>query len=73
MGQPEPSFSVWYAFATVAAAADRSDEALQYFGEAANHGHHDAGGMRADNDLKSLHSNPKFQELVAKLRRLPQS
>jgi tetratricopeptide (TPR) repeat protein len=65
------AFSVWYAFACVAAAADQPDNALQYLGEAINHGYKNADGLMADDDLKSLRPNPKFQQLVAELKRPP--
>jgi alpha/beta hydrolase family protein len=62
-------YSVWYAFACVAAAADRPDDALQYLQEAINRGYKNADGMIADDDLKSLRRHPKFQQFVAELRR----
>ena len=59
---------VWDAFAAVAAAANRPDEAMQYLHEAVNHGYNDADALAADDDLKPLHQNPKFQKLIAQLR-----
>jgi eukaryotic-like serine/threonine-protein kinase len=59
---------VWYSFACVAVAANHSDDALTYLQEALNRGDKDADGLMADDDLKSLRSNPKFQHLVAELR-----
>jgi eukaryotic-like serine/threonine-protein kinase len=64
-------FSVWYSFACVAVAANRPDDALQYLREAVNRGYKDANALMADNDLKSLRPNPKFQQLVAELKRSP--
>jgi tetratricopeptide (TPR) repeat protein len=64
-------WSVWYAFACVAAAAGRPDDTLQYLREAVNRGYKDADSMMADDDLKSLRQNPHFQQLVASLRRPP--
>jgi eukaryotic-like serine/threonine-protein kinase len=64
-------WSVWYAFACVAAAADHPDDALQYLREAINRGYTGAEGLTADDDLKNLRHNPHFQELVAALRRPP--
>jgi eukaryotic-like serine/threonine-protein kinase len=64
-------WSVWYDFACVAAAAGRPDDALQYLREAINRGYEDAGGLMADDDLKSLRPKPQFQQLVATLRLPP--
>jgi serine/threonine protein kinase/Flp pilus assembly protein TadD len=64
-------FSVWYSFACVAVAANHDDDALQYLREALNSGYKDADGLMADNSLKNLHPNPKFQQLVAELKRPP--
>jgi eukaryotic-like serine/threonine-protein kinase len=66
-------FEVWYDFACVAVAGKHDDEALQYLAEATNRGYKDADGLMADDDLKNLHSNPKFQELVTALKRPPTS
>ena len=49
---------VWYAFACVAAAANRPDDALQYLREAINRGYKDADALMADDDLKNLRPNP---------------
>jgi serine/threonine protein kinase len=65
-------WSVWYAFACVAAAANRPDDAIQYLREAINRGYEDEDGLMAD-DLKSLRQNPHFQQMVAALRRSPAS
>jgi serine/threonine protein kinase len=62
------TFSLWYAFACVAAAADRPDDALQYLQEAVNRGYKNADGLMADPELKNLHSSPKFQQLIAELK-----
>jgi len=61
----------WYGFACVAAAANHPDDALQYLREAVTLGYHDADGLVADDDLKNLHSNHQFQQLVAELKRPP--
>ena len=61
-------WSVWYSFACVAAAGDRPDDALQYLQEAVNRGFKNADGLRDDDDLKSLRTNPKFRQLAAELR-----
>jgi eukaryotic-like serine/threonine-protein kinase len=65
------AFSVWYAFACVAVAGKHDDDALQYLAEAINRGYKDADGLVADDDLKNLRPNPKFQQLVAELKRSP--
>jgi eukaryotic-like serine/threonine-protein kinase len=70
-GQGDP-FSVWYAFACVAAAANRPDDALNYLREAIGRGYKDAGALVVDDDLKSLRKNPDFQRLVAQLRQSDQ-
>jgi tetratricopeptide (TPR) repeat protein len=64
-------FSVWYSFACVAEAANHPDDALQYLREALNRGYKDADALMADNSLKNLHPNPKFQELIAELKHPP--
>ena len=62
------SWSAWYNFAGVAAAANRPDDALQYLQEAINRGYKNADALMADDDLKSLRSDPRFQQLVAELK-----
>jgi len=62
------AFALWYAFARVAVAGKHNDDALQYLQEAINRGYKDADGLIADDDLKNLHPNPKFQQLVAALK-----
>lgn len=64
-------FTVWYSFACVALAANHPDDALQDLREALNRGYKDADALMADDDLKNLHPNPKFQQLVAELKRPP--
>ncbi len=64
-------FKVWYSFACVATAANHPDDALQYLREAFNRGYKDAGALMADDNLKNLRPNPKFQQLVAELKRPP--
>lgn len=61
-------FQIWYAFACVAAAANRPDDALEYLQEAVNRGYGDADSIVADTDLKILRDNPRFVSLIAKLR-----
>jgi eukaryotic-like serine/threonine-protein kinase len=71
-GQGNP-FQLWYAFACVAAAANRPEESLQYLQEAIDRGFKGADRMSADEDLKTLHSNPRFQRVVAQLRQQAQA
>ena len=52
-------------------AANHADDALQYLREAINRGYKDADGLTTDDDLKKLRPNPKFQQLVAELKRAP--
>jgi non-specific serine/threonine protein kinase/serine/threonine-protein kinase len=65
------SWSAWYDFACVAAAANQSDDAFRYLREAINHGYKDARGLATDDDLRSLRSNPKFQQLLVELKSPP--
>ena len=62
-------FSVWYAFACVAVAANHADDALQYLREAIKRGYKDVDGLTTDNNLKGLRQNPHFREIVAELKR----
>jgi hypothetical protein len=64
-------WSMWYSFACVAAAGNRPDDALQYLQEAVARGYKNADGLAADDDLKNLRRNSRFQGLVATLRRSP--
>jgi eukaryotic-like serine/threonine-protein kinase len=69
-GQGNP-WSVWYAFACVAVAANRPDDAIRYLREAINRGYKDADGLMADDDLKNLRPDPNFQQIVAELKPTP--
>ena len=60
--------SAWYNFAGGAAVAGRRDEAFKYLGQAIDHGYATPGWMAVDNDLKSLHGDPRFEALLAKAR-----
>jgi eukaryotic-like serine/threonine-protein kinase len=66
--QNKPESGAWYNFACGAAIAGHHDEAIQYLGEAVDHGFHDGDGMAGDVDLKSLHGDPRFAALVAESR-----
>ncbi len=63
--------AVWYSYACVAAAANDPDDAVQYLQEAVNRGYKDADALMADNELKTLHPNPRFQQLVTALKQSP--
>ncbi len=54
----------WYDFACGASLAGRMDEALDDLRQAIEHGYTDAAHMRADNDLKALRSDSRFEALV---------
>jgi tetratricopeptide (TPR) repeat protein len=62
------AFSAWYSYACVAIAAERPDDALQFLQEAIHRGYKDADAMTADDDLKDLRHNAKFQQLVTELK-----
>jgi tetratricopeptide (TPR) repeat protein len=64
-------WAVWYAFACVATTANHPDDALQYLREALNRGYKDVDALMADDGLKNLHPNLKFQKLVAELKHPP--
>ena len=59
---------LWYSFGCMAAAAGRRDEALNYLGQAIDHGFRNAQQMETEDDLKSLRNDPRFESLVAKAR-----
>jgi serine/threonine protein kinase/tetratricopeptide (TPR) repeat protein len=59
----------WYAFARMAALTNQPDEALRYLRESTDRGYKDADVLMATDDLRSLRHNPRFQELIAELRR----
>jgi serine/threonine protein kinase len=62
---PELNNSVfWYDFACVAVVAGAHEDALHYLREAVAHGYSDAAHMRMDADLKPLHGDPRFVQLV---------
>ena len=64
---PKVAADAWYGFACGAALAGHRDEALKYLGQAVDHGSPNAD-MATDNDLKSLHGDPRFEALVARAR-----
>jgi eukaryotic-like serine/threonine-protein kinase len=64
----QASASAWYAFACVALAAGRADEAVLYLKEAVRRGYRDVDGLEADEDLRDLRHNPGFLDLVHTLK-----
>jgi hypothetical protein len=62
---------VGYYFACVAAASNHPDDALQFLREAIDNGFKETVYLISEPDLKKLHPNPKFQQLVAELKRAP--
>jgi hypothetical protein len=63
--------SAWYAFACVAVAASRADEAVLYLREAVRRGYRDVDGLEADEDLRDLRHNPGFLDLIHTLKGRP--
>jgi hypothetical protein len=70
MENKEPSTvdMAWYNFACGAAVAGRTDQAIEYLSKAGNGGVGSASGWESDDDLKSLHGDPRFEALLAKAR-----
>ena len=61
-------WSVWYAFACVAAAANHTDDALQFLHEASKRGYINADALAADDDLRSLRRDLRFEQLMTSLK-----
>jgi len=55
----------WYAFACVAAAAGRADEAVGYLQQAVDRGYRNLEALPHDDNFRSLLPDPKFQQLTA--------
>ena len=66
--EPSELANAWYAFACGAAATGHRNEALEYLANAVDHGFAASRWMNTDSDLQSLHSDPRFEALVAKAR-----
>jgi non-specific serine/threonine protein kinase/serine/threonine-protein kinase len=66
--QPGQIAEAWYNFACGAAIAGRQDAAVEYLGQAIDHGFAAPGEIASDDDLKPLHDDPRFNVLVAKAR-----
>ncbi len=67
-GDEQARASAWYAFACVAVAAGRADEAVLYLREAVRRGYRDVDGLEADEDLRELRHHPGFVDLVRTLK-----
>jgi serine/threonine protein kinase len=66
--EPSELAFAWYAFACGAAVTGHRNEALEYLADAVDHGFAASRWMNTDSDLQSLHSDPRFEALVAKAR-----
>jgi serine/threonine protein kinase len=66
--QPATMAEAWYNFACAEAARGRLDEAFAHLNHAIENGLISPGELSADPELKSLHSDPRFDPLVAKAR-----
>jgi eukaryotic-like serine/threonine-protein kinase len=66
--QPATVAEAWYNFACAEAARGRPDEAFADLNHAIENGLISPGELSADPELKSLHTDPRFDALVAKVR-----
>jgi serine/threonine protein kinase len=66
--QPATVAEAWYNFACTEAARGRLDEAFADLNHAIENGLISPGELSADPELKSLHSDPRFDTVVAKAR-----
>jgi eukaryotic-like serine/threonine-protein kinase len=66
--QPATVAEAWYNFACAEAARGRLDEAFSDLNHAIENGLISAGELSADPELKPLHTDPRFDTLVAKAR-----
>jgi eukaryotic-like serine/threonine-protein kinase len=57
---------LWYDLACLAVRTGRRDEAINYLDHAVEAGYDNAPFMRTDEALKSLHSDPRFDRLLAR-------
>jgi len=58
----------WYDYACAAAVAAQLDEAIDHLRQAVSLGYSDSEHMFSDQDLKSLHGDPRFEQLVLDAR-----
>jgi eukaryotic-like serine/threonine-protein kinase len=66
--QPGVLDFAWYNFACAAAITGHRDEAIRYLDQAIDYGYRLPDAIATDNDLKSLHGDPRFAALVVKAR-----
>jgi len=66
--QPATVAEAWYNFACTEAARGRPDEAFADLNHAIENGLISPGQLSADPELKSLHGDPRFDDVVAKAR-----
>ena len=66
--QPATVAEAWYNFACAEAARGRTDEAFADLNHAIENGLISPGELSADPELQSLHSDPRFDAVVAKAR-----
>ena len=59
----------WYMYATVAAVAGHTEDAVRDLREAAKLGFKNYDAMMTEDDLKSLRANSEFQKLLAEMKR----
>ncbi|MGC2330770.1 MAG: serine/threonine-protein kinase [Candidatus Acidiferrales bacterium] len=65
---PGTAAEAWYNYATAEAARGRVDDAFADLNRAVADGFISPGEISADPELKSLHSDPRFESVVAKAR-----
>jgi eukaryotic-like serine/threonine-protein kinase len=63
--QPGVLANSWYYFGCMAASAGRRNDAFQYLANAIDHGFNNPDQMEAEDDLKPLHGDPRWDALVA--------
>jgi hypothetical protein len=66
--QPATVAEAWYNFACAEAARGRLNEAFADLDQAIQNGRISPGEISADPELKSLHSDPRFDVVLAKAR-----
>jgi serine/threonine protein kinase len=57
---------LWYGLACLAVRTGHRDEAFDYLGRAVDTGYNNAPFMRTDEALKSLHTDPRFDKVLAR-------
>lgn len=61
--------SAWYVYAKGATQAGKREEAFDHLREAISHGYSNVAEIRSEFDLKPLHSDPRFERLMAEAQR----